>query len=65
MPWNLKQILNKLFFTLLLVFLSFFFTSAQSATNNLEKEMQVIEKLYKDGDLTKEEYERTKKIKRK
>jgi len=55
MHWNVKQILNKLFFTLLLVFLSFFFTSAQSATNNLEKEMQVIEKLNKEGVLTKEE----------
>jgi uncharacterized protein YqgQ len=62
MPLNIKQILNKLFFALLLIFLSFLFTTAQSATDNLAKEMQVIEKLYKDGVLTKEEFERTKKI---
>ena len=62
MPLKIKQILNKLFFTLLLVFISFLFTSAQSATDNLEKEIKVIEKLYRDGVLTKEEFERTKKI---
>ena len=62
MSWNVKQMLNKLFFPVLLVFFTLSFTTAQAETENLSREIEVIEKLYKDGVLTKEEYERTKKI---
>jgi uncharacterized protein YqgQ len=62
MSWNIKQMLNKLIFTVLLVFFTVSFTTAQASTENLQKEIEVIEKLYKDGVLTKEEFERTKKI---
>ena len=58
----IKHIQIKSYFTALtlLFFLTFFNLSA--ATDNLEKEIEVIEKLYKDGVLTKEEFEKTKKI---
>ena len=58
----IKHIEIKSYFTALtlLFFLTFFNLSA--ATDNLEKEIEVIEKLYKDGVLTKKEFEKTKKI---
>jgi len=58
----IKHIQIKSYFTalILLFFLTFFDLSA--ATDNLEKEIKVVEKLYKDGVLTKEEFEKTKKI---
>ena len=62
MSWNIKQMLNKLIFTVLLVFFTVSFTTAQASTENLQKEIEVIEKLYKDGVLTKKEFEKTKKI---
>jgi len=57
-----KQIQIKSYFIALslLFFLTFFNLSA--ATDNLSKEIAVVEKLYKDGVLTKEEFEKTKKI---
>ena len=58
---TIKHIQIKSYFTalILLFFLTFFNLSA--ATDNLEKEIKVVEKLYKDGVLTKEEFEKTKK----
>ena len=58
----IKHIQIKSYFTALtlLFFLTFFNLSA--ATDNLKQEIKVIEKLYKDGVLTKEEFEKTKKI---
>ena len=59
---SVKQIQIKSYFIALslLFFLTFFNLSA--ATDNLSKEIAVVEKLYKDGVLTKEEFEKTKKI---
>ena len=59
-----KPITQLIFKTLNIVLLAFFLSLVQFSlhANNLKQEIEVIEKLYKDGVLTKEEFEKTKKI---
>ena len=59
-----KAIIQLIFKTLNIVLLAFFLSLVQFSlhANNLKQEIEVIEKLYKDGVLTKEEFEKTKKI---
>ena len=59
-----KPIRQLIFKTLNIVLLAFFLSLVQFSlhANNLKQEIEVIEKLYKDGVLTKEEFEKTKKI---
>ena len=56
-----KQLINK---SIILGLIAIFLITIQSTVyaDNLQKEIEVIEKLYKDGVLTKEEFEKTKKI---
>ena len=61
MRLNFRQLIYKL--AILGIFVAFL-SSVQSTVyaNTLKQEIEVIEKLYKDGVLTKEEFEKTKKI---
>ena len=57
----IKQLVFK---TLSIIILAFFLSIIHFSlhASNLKQEIEVIEKLYKDGVLTKEEFEKTKKI---
>ena len=56
-----KQLINK---SIILGLIAIFLVTIQSTVyaDNLQKEIEVIEKLYKDGVLSKEDFEKTKKI---
>ena len=61
MRLNFKQLINQTIILLIIVIFSAIIqTPIQAST--LKQEIEVIEKLYKDGVLTKEEFEKTKKI---
>ena len=61
MRLNFKQLINQTIILLIIViFPAIIQTPIQAST--LKQEIEVIEKLYKDGVLTKEEFEKTKKI---
>ena len=56
-----KQLINK---SVILGLIAIFLITIQSTVyaDNLQKEIEVIEKLYKDGVLSKEDFEKTKRI---
>ena len=56
-----KQLINK---SVILGLIAIFLITIQSSVyaDNLQKEIEVIEKLYKDGVLSKEDFEKTKRI---